>query len=178
LLQLEGLVNDTVDLDLAAVKVVNGGREFIRLGERSKNGDFIANYQFRLANPTRQIGDLGQLTDFGWRPADTVLVSIHAVHDEFTTTANIVDGIFQDLRISGSLDNNVKAVRVINLELLELYFRVATRQSDVLVSGAQFLSQIHLETLWSGDDNMATTILAQHLRKNKASRAGAEHEDR
>lgn len=178
MLQLEGLVNDTFDLDLAAVKVVNGGRELVRLGERSKNCDFIANYQSQLANPTRQISGIGKLTDLGRRPADTVLVSIHAIHNKFTTTANIVDGILQDLRISGSLNNDVKAVGVISLELLELYFGFATRQSDVLVSGAQFLGQFHLETLWSGNDNVATTILAQHLSKDKASRTGTEHEDR
>ena len=41
LIELERLVDDTVDLDLAAVEIVNRGREFVRLGEGAENGDFV-----------------------------------------------------------------------------------------------------------------------------------------
>ena len=108
----------------------------------------------------------GQHTDLGRRPGDSVLVGIHAVHDELSATADIVDRILEDLGISSGLDNDVKTVRVLRLELLELSLRVGARESNVFVTSTELLGQVHLQTLRRGDDNAATAILAQHLSKH------------
>ncbi len=42
LLELEGLVHDTVDLDFATIEVVDRGGEFVGLGEGAEDGDFVA----------------------------------------------------------------------------------------------------------------------------------------
>lgn len=41
LIELEGLVDDALHLDLAAVEIVDGGGEFVRLGEGAEDGDFV-----------------------------------------------------------------------------------------------------------------------------------------
>jgi hypothetical protein len=45
LLKLEGLVDDTLDLDLARVEVVDGGGEFIDLTEATEDGDLVADLE-------------------------------------------------------------------------------------------------------------------------------------
>lgn len=42
LIQLEGLVDNTLDLDLAAIEVVDRGGELVGLGEGAEDGDFVA----------------------------------------------------------------------------------------------------------------------------------------
>lgn len=42
LLELIRLIYNALDLDLAAVEVVDGGREHVRLGEGADDGDFVA----------------------------------------------------------------------------------------------------------------------------------------
>ena len=44
LLELEGLVDDAANLDLASVKVVNGGRELVGFREGTENGDLVTDY--------------------------------------------------------------------------------------------------------------------------------------
>lgn len=41
LLQLEGLVHDTLNLDFAGVQVVDGSGELVGLGEATQNGDLV-----------------------------------------------------------------------------------------------------------------------------------------
>lgn len=118
------------------------------------------------------------LTDLARGPADAVLVGIHAVHYEFTTTTDIVDRVFKNLDATGSLNDNVESVRVLALELLELNFGVGPRERNVFVSGTELLGQLHLQTLRGSNDNVATTILAQHLGEDKTGGTGTEHEDR
>jgi hypothetical protein len=43
LVELEGLVDDAVHLDLAAVEIVDGGGELVGLGEGAEDGDLVAN---------------------------------------------------------------------------------------------------------------------------------------
>jgi hypothetical protein len=84
LLQPVRLVDDTLNLHLAAIKVANGGWEHVGLGERAKNSDLVTE-------------DLAR-----W-PADTGVVTVHTVNNQLTSTADIVDSILQNLRRTGGL---------------------------------------------------------------------------
>lgn len=85
--------------------------------------------------------------------------------------------ILQDLDAPRRLNHDVEAIRILLLDLVEHGFRVRAAQRHILVRGVQALGQIDLETLWSGDDDVAPAVLAQHLREDEAGGAGAEHED-
>jgi hypothetical protein len=119
-----------------------------------------------------------RLTDLARGPADAVLVSIHAVYDELTTTTDIVDRVLENLDATGGLNDNVEAVRVLALQLLKLNLRVGTRERDVFVTSIKLLGQIHLQTFGGSDNNVATAVLAQHLGEDKTGGTGTEHEDR
>ena len=45
LLNLEDLVDNSVDFHLSGVEIVDGSREFIGLAEASKDGDFVTDYK-------------------------------------------------------------------------------------------------------------------------------------
>lgn len=49
LFELEGLVDDTLGLDLAAIEIVNCGREHESFGEGAKNGDFFRTERLQSA---------------------------------------------------------------------------------------------------------------------------------
>jgi hypothetical protein len=118
------------------------------------------------------------LTNLARGPADAVLVSIHAVHDELTATTDVVDRVLKNLDATGGLDDNVESVRVLALQLLELNFRVGTRERNVFVASTKLLGQFHLQTLGGSNDDVATTVLAQHLGQDKTGGTGTEHENR
>lgn len=121
---------------------------------------------------------MGKLTDLARGPADAVLIGIHTVHDELTTTTDVVDGVLENLDATGSLDDNVESVRVLALQLLKLNFGVGTRERNVFVTSTKLLGQIHLQTFGGSDNNVATAVLAQHLGEDKTGGTGTEHEDR
>ena len=50
LLELESLVDDAFDLDLAAIEVVNCGREFVCFAEGANDGDFVTDWGGRKAD--------------------------------------------------------------------------------------------------------------------------------
>lgn len=119
-----------------------------------------------------------KLTDLARGPADAVLASIHPVHDELTATTDVVDRVFKNLDATGGLDDNVEPVRVLVLQLLELNLRVGTGESNVFVTSTKLLGQFHLQTFGGSNDNVATTVLAQHLGEDKTGGTGTEHEHR
>lgn len=121
---------------------------------------------------------MGKHTDLARGPADAVLVGIHAIHDELTTTTDVVDGVLKDLDATGGLDDNVEPVRVLALQLLELNLGVGTRERNVFITSTKLLGQVHLQTFRCSNDNVATTILAQHLGEDKTGGSGTKHEDR
>ena len=86
LLQLEGLVDDALGLDLAAVEVVDGGGEHEGLGEGTDDGDLVTE-------------------DLGRRPRDAGRVGVDTVADELAAATDVVGGVLEDLGASGSLDN-------------------------------------------------------------------------
>ena len=45
LLELKSLVDDTLDLDLAAIEIVDCGREFVCFAKGADDGDFIADWK-------------------------------------------------------------------------------------------------------------------------------------
>lgn len=91
--------------------------------------------------------------------------------------ADVVDGILKDLGGTSSLNDDVETVRVLILELLELSFWVLPAQLNVDVTRAELLGKFHLETLRSGNNDVASAVLAEHLRKHEASWASTEHQD-
>jgi len=147
LVQLESLVDDSCDFYLARVEIVDGGREHVGLRERSKDCDLVAK-------------------DLAGRPGYTSSGRIDTIHNQFTTSSNVVDGILKNLGRSGGFNDDVKAVWVVILDLLELNFWVRTGEFDVFVSSTKLSGQVHLDTLRSSDDDLAATILSKHLGKN------------
>lgn len=138
-------------------EIVNGGREFVGLTERTEDGDFVTK-------------DLAR-----W-PCDAVLAAVHAVHDELSTSSDIVDGVLEDLDAAGSLDDNVEAVWVLGLQLLELRGWVLSGEGNVLIRSVEGFSQVHLETFRCSNDDVATTILAKQLCQHETRRSRTEHE--
>jgi hypothetical protein len=81
-----------------------------------------------------------------------------------------------------NLKHVLKTVRVFLLDLLELDLWICARELDVFLSwwllplcrgvlldayitSTELLSEFHLETLGSSDDDLAATILSKHLGK-------------
>ena len=84
--------------------MTEGEREvvtFVGLGEGAEDGDLVPE-------------------DLGRRPRHLCVVVVHAVHDELPAAPHVVDGVLEDSDASRGLDYDVKAVRVLLLELLEL----------------------------------------------------------
>lgn len=119
-----------------------------------------------------------RLTDLSRRPRDSNVAGVHAVHDELTATTNIVDRVFQDLLATGSFHDDIKAVWVVGLESVELSLGLFARQLNVLVSGTELLSQVHFQTLRGNDNDIATTVLTEHLGQNQTSGTGTEDQHR
>lgn len=63
------------------------------------------------------------------------------------------------------------------LEGLKLSLRVGAGKRNVLVGGIERFGKVHLQTFWSGDNNMGTAVVTEKLGKTETSRTGAEHED-
>lgn len=196
LLELEGLVDDAGGLDLAAIEVVDRrgwGRssvtdslshsgapgirtEHVGLGEGAQDGDLVTE---DLGRGPGDAGGIGVDAGAGvsrWMSSDTKRGDIPIDH-ELTTTADVVDGILQDLGGAGRLDDDVEAVGVVLLELGELGLGLAAGQLDVVVGGLEALCQVHLEAAGSGDSDVAAAVVAHELGEHQAGRAGAEHED-
>ena len=58
LVELEGLVDDPRDLDLAAVEIVDGGGELVGLGEGAEDCDFVADWKETKSEFGRKERDL------------------------------------------------------------------------------------------------------------------------
>jgi hypothetical protein len=84
LLEFERLVDDALHLNLARVKVTNGGRKHISFRKGPDDRDFIPK-------------------DLARRPRNTGSVAVDPVHHQLSATAAIVDGILQDFRRTGGL---------------------------------------------------------------------------
>lgn len=84
LLEPVRLVHDTLDLDLAGIEVVDSRREHVGLGEGPDDGDLVAE-------------------DLAGRPRDAGRVAVDAINDQFAATADVVDGILEDLCRTGGL---------------------------------------------------------------------------
>ena len=177
LLQLEGLVDNALDLDLAAIcsrdlsatgchhndgvpthtEIVDGSRELVGLAERTENGDLVTK-------------------DLAWWPRDTVLVGIDAIHDELATSSDIVDRVLQNLDAAGGFNNDVESVWVLGLQFLELCLWVLTGQLDVFIRSIERLGQVHLETLRSSNNDVAAAVQTQQLSQDETRRSRTEHE--
>lgn len=81
----------------------------------------------------------GKLTDLGWRPRDTVLAGVHAIHDKLASAAYIVDRILEDLDAACGLDNDVESMRVLCPDLGKLRAGVFAREGDVVIAGTKGL---------------------------------------
>lgn len=158
LLELEDLVDNALGLDLAAVKVVDGGREHVGLGEGAEDCDLVAE-------------------DLGGGPRDTSRVRVDAVDDKLATTTNVVDGVLEDLDGASSLNDDVEAVGVVALELGELGLGLGTRELDVVVGGIEALGQVHLQTGGGGNGDVAAAVVTHELGQHETGGTSAEHQD-
>ena len=130
---------------------------FVGLGEGAEDGDLVAE-------------------DLARRPADAGLVVVHAVHDELAAAAHVVDGVLENAHAAGSFDDDVEAVRVLLLDLLELRLRVLAAERHVGVARAHLLGQVHLEALGRRHHHVAAAVLPQHLRQHQARGARAQQQ--
>lgn len=138
LLELEGLVDDALGLDLAAVEVVDGGGEHEGLGEGADDGDLVAE-------------------DLGGRPRDARRAGVDAVAHELAAAAHVVDGVLEHLGAARRLHHDVEAVRVVLLDLLPLRRGVLARQGDVRVGGVEALGELDLGALGGGNGQLGDT---------------------
>ena len=86
--------------------------------------------------------------------------------------------ILQHLDTACRLHHDIKAIRILLLDLLIHGLRIRPTQRHIDIGGIEALGEIDLEPLRRGDDDMTAAILAQHLREHEPRGAGAEHEDR
>lgn len=93
-------------------------------------------------------------------------VGIHAIHDEFTTATDVVDGVLEDLGTASSLDDNVEAIRVLLVDLGELGSWIGAGEFNVLVACVERPGQIHLQTCRGSNHNVASTVKTEHLSKD------------
>jgi len=84
LLEFVSLIHDAFNPNLSSVKVADGGREHVGLGEGANDGDFISK-------------------NLAWGPRDTGCVAVDAIDDKLTTAADVMDGVLEDLGGTGSL---------------------------------------------------------------------------
>ena len=108
---------------------------------------------------------------------DECLVLVHAVDHEGAAAANVVDGVLRELLDTGSLDDDVEAVRVVLLQLLPLWARVLAVELDVLVAGVELLRDVHLDALVGGDDDAMCAVQLEQLREDETRWARTEEED-
>lgn len=132
--------------------------EHVSLGEGTKNGDLITK-------------------DLGWWPGNSSRAAVDTIDYELASTTNVVDSILENLSTSGSFNDNVEAIFVLILNLLELSFWVVTGKFDVDISSIKLLCEIHLKTTWCSEDNLASTILSEQLSENETSWSSTEHEN-
>jgi hypothetical protein len=172
LLKLESLIDDAGNLDLAAVEVVNRGREHISLGERAQDGDFYCRVSATTsAAPKGELLTIAE--DLRRRPAHTGGAGVDTVAHELATTADVVDRILEHLGAAGRLDDNVEAVRVVLLDLLPLGSGILAGQRDVEVSSVEALGQFHLLTLGGSDGQLGNTVEFEELREHETGGASA-----
>lgn len=76
------------------------------------------------------------------------------------------------------LNDDVKSVRVVLLDLLKLGRRVGPGELDVNICGIQLLGQLHLQSLRGSNDDMGSTVMAEELGEAETSRSGTEHQNR
>lgn len=117
------------------------------------------------------------LTDLSRRPRNPNLTRVHAIHHQLTTPTNIVNRVLKDLLATSSLNNNIESIRILSLESVELSLGSLTRQLNVLITSTKLLSQIHLQTTRSNNNNIATAVLAQHLSQHQTSRTSTEDQN-
>ena len=93
--------------DLFAVQQINRTRETISLGERTND----AAKKSASTLTTSAVYPLDFIhEDPGWRPRDTGLVLVNTIHEECTTTVDVVNGMVYNLLYTSALGDNVKAV--------------------------------------------------------------------
>jgi hypothetical protein len=106
------------------------------------------------------------LTDLGRRPRNTILVRVHAVDNQLSTTTAVVDRILKNLDATGGLHDNIEAVGVLLLDLLELGGGILSGKGDIDIGRVKGLGEIHFKTFRCSNDNVASAILAEHLREH------------
>ncbi len=65
--------------------------------------------------------------------------------------------------------SNPLTIRILLLDLLELFLGIAAGEFNVDVSGVELLGEIHLETLRSGDDDVASSVVTEELSEDLPS---------
>lgn len=155
--------------------------EHISLREGSENGDLITEDLARGPRDTgsRRVNTINDQLCVNLRVSVCLQKHIHLRTNCVLTSASsdVVDGILENLRGTSSLNDDIETVWVLILELLELNLWVLTAQLNVDIASAELLSKLHLETLGSCDNDMASTVLTEHLRKNKTCRTSTEHKN-
>lgn len=79
-------------------------------------------------------------------------------------------------RCRTNLNNNVKSVRVIALDLFELRLGVGPGKRNIDVGTVELLSQIHFQALRGSNDDVRGAIVAEELSKTETSGPSTEHE--
>lgn len=152
--------------DLARIK--EGLRtEHVGLGEGSEDGDLVAEDLGRGPRDTGGVGvDTVGMRTIRYCEGDIECPGCLPVDDQLAAATDVVDGVLENLDGAGGLNDDVKAVGMVLLELGELRLGLLAGELDVVVCGVEAAGEVHLQTLRGGDGDVATTVMTHKLSKH------------
>jgi hypothetical protein len=109
-------------------------------------------------------------------PMDQGLVFINAIDHQRSSATHIVDRVIGKLLHPSSLNDHIKPIRIVLLELLPLRLGLFSVQLDILVRRVELLRNVHLDALIRSDDDTRCPIQLEQLRQDQARRASAEEQ--
>lgn len=112
--------------------------------------------------------------DLAGRPMYERLVLVNTIKHERPTPTDIIDRFVRKLLNAGRLNDNIKAIRVVLLELFPLRAWVLTVELNIRVPAFEIFRDIHLDTLVRRDRDMDGAVELKQLRENETRRTCAE----
>lgn len=158
LFKLECLVNNASHVHLPALQVLDTAADTPHLRKGSNDRNLITKH-------------------LGRRHLDQSLLLINAIVDELATPRTKINRLLQHSRTPRSLDNNIKAIRILLLERRPLLARILTVELDVLVSAVELLGKVHLGALVGCDDGVLAAVVLEQLRQTQTCGTGADEKD-
>ena len=195
IVELENVCHHVLDVDLSTVEVSNGTWETERLRERPNDlkMGMVNGTQFSLEKIKSTLISSPKICSIsvsnlmickvrdemylGWRPMYQGFVLIHTINHQRSSTSHIIDAFIRKLLNSSGLNNHIKSIRIVVLELLPLRLGGFPIQLDVLIAGVELFRDVHLDALVSCDDDAGSSIELEQLREDQPRWSSPEEEN-